>query len=161
MYEWALRPLGRLGWIAAFVYCAGAALRLARFNTNIGVVDKRFFQGLPSPAAAALVAGFIWMIVDFGVGPDELIRWLAFGVTLFAGLSMVTTAPFYSGKDINLKRSVPFASVLVMLFAIVLVSFDPPTVLFGVFVVYGLSGYAMWLVRRRRPRSPAGATRAP
>ena len=72
MYEWALQPLGRLGWIAAFVYCAGAALRLARFNTNIGVVDKRYFQGLPSPAAAALVAGFIWMIVDFGFKPDEI-----------------------------------------------------------------------------------------
>ena len=64
MYEWALRGLGKLGWIAAFVYCAGAALRLARFNTNIEVVDKRYFQGLPSPAAAALVAGFVWMIDD-------------------------------------------------------------------------------------------------
>ena len=161
MYEWALRPLGRLGWIAAFVYCAGAALRLARFNTNIGVVDKRFFQGLPSPAAAALVAGFIWMVVDFGFQPDDAVRWVAFGVTLFAGLSMVTTAPFYSGKDINLKRSVPFAAVLVMLFAIVLVSFDPPTVLFGVFVLYGLSGYVMWLLKRRRPRPPSGAPRGP
>ena len=154
MYEWALQPLGRLGWIAAFVYCAGAALRLARFNTNIGVVDKRYFQGLPSPAAAALVAGFIWMIVDFGFKPDEIVRWIAFVVTLFAGLSMVTTAPFYSGKDINLKRSVPFAAVLLILFAIVLVSFDPPTVLFGIFVVYGLSGYVLWLLRLRRARAP-------
>jgi CDP-diacylglycerol---serine O-phosphatidyltransferase len=154
MYEWALQPLGRLGWIAAFVYCAGAALRLARFNTNLGVVDKRYFQGLPSPAAAALVAGFIWMIVDFGFKPDEIVRWIAFVVTLFAGLSMVTTAPFYSGKDINLKRSVPFAAVLLILFAIVLVSFDPPTVLFGIFVVYGLSGYVLWLLRLRRARPP-------
>ncbi|MCX7892405.1 MAG: CDP-diacylglycerol--serine O-phosphatidyltransferase [Burkholderiales bacterium] len=154
MYEWALRPLGRLGWIAAFVYCAGAALRLARFNTNIGVVDKRYFQGLPSPAAAALVAGFIWMIVDFGFRPDDLVRWAAFAVTLFAGVSMVTTAPFYSGKDIDLRRSVPFAAVLAILFAIVLVSFDPPTVLFGVFVLYGLSGYVLWLARQRRPRPP-------
>jgi CDP-diacylglycerol---serine O-phosphatidyltransferase len=154
MYEWALQPLGRLGWIAAFVYCAGAALRLARFNTNLGVVDKRYFQGLPSPAAAALVAGFIWMIVDFGFKPDEIVRWIAFVVTLFAGLSMVTTAPFYSGKDINLKRSVPFAAVLLILFAIVLVSFDPPTVLFGIFVVYGLSGYVFWLLRLRRARPP-------
>ena len=154
MYEWALQPLGRLGWIAAFVYCAGAALRLARFNTNLGVVDKRYFQGLPSPAAAALVAGFIWMIVDFGFKPDEIVRWIGFVVTLFDGLSMVTTAPFYSGKDINLKRSVPFAAVLLILFAIVLVSFDPPTVLFGIFVVYGLSGHVLWLLRLRRARPP-------
>ena len=94
MYEWALRPLGRLGWIAAFVYCAGAALRLARFNTNIDVVDKRYFQGLPSPAAAALVAG-----LRLGRGrlrardAGRLAALAAFAITLFAGLTMVTQRP--------------------------------------------------------------------
>ena len=101
IYVWALKDMGKLGWIAAFVYCAGAALRLARFNTQLEVADKRFFQGLPSPAAAALIAGLVWVMNDYGIkGPD--IRWLAWGVTLFAGLTMVSNLHFYSGKDINL-----------------------------------------------------------
>src|SRR6186997_1722696 len=109
MYEWALRDLGKLGWIAAFVYCAGAALRLARFNTNIEVVDKRYFQGLPSPAAAAMVAGFILIMTDLGTDVGLTIGqlgWISFGVTLFAGLTMVTNVPFYSFKDVNFRKSV-------------------------------------------------------
>jgi CDP-diacylglycerol--serine O-phosphatidyltransferase len=103
VYEWALKDLGKLGWIPAFVYIAGAALRLARFNVNIGVVDKRFFQGLPSPAAAALVMGLIWVMDDAGVKGVRIdwLAWSAFGVTLYAGLSMVTNAPFYSFKDVG------------------------------------------------------------
>ena len=96
VYEWALKGLGKWGWIAAFVYCACAALRLARFNTNIGVVDKRFFQGLPSPAAAALVAGLIWVLDAYGYKDAARVDWLAwtaFGVTLYAGLTMVTMCP--------------------------------------------------------------------
>src|SRR6185437_15436969 len=84
MYEWVLRDLGKLGWIAAFVYVAGAALRLARFNTLLEVADKRYFMGLPSPSAAALVAGLVWVVDDLGYDPDAL-RWLAWAVTLFAG----------------------------------------------------------------------------
>ena len=103
-YEWSLKGLGRWGWIAAFVYCAGAALRLARFNTNIGIVDKRFFQGLPSPAAAALVAGFVWLVIDNKLPVRELwMPWVAFAITLYAGLSMVSNAPFYSFKDLQMK----------------------------------------------------------
>src|SRR5512147_591514 len=105
MYEWAFRDLGKWGWFAAFIYCVGAALRLARFNTNIDVVDKRFFQGLPSPAAAALVAGFVWVMPDNGFSGQEL-RWVAAALTVFAGLSMVSNVPFYSFKDINLRKSV-------------------------------------------------------
>src|SRR5471032_1818846 len=101
MYEWSLRGLGRLGWIAAFVYCAGAALRLARFNTQLSVADKRWFTGLPSPAAAALVAGMIWVFNDYQVRGGD-VKWLAFAITLFAGGSMVSSLKFYSGKDINL-----------------------------------------------------------
>ncbi|MBU1666665.1 MAG: CDP-diacylglycerol--serine O-phosphatidyltransferase, partial [Gammaproteobacteria bacterium] len=106
MYSFALKGMGKLGWIAAFVYCAGAALRLARFNTMHNVEDKRWFQGLPSPAAATLVAGLVWVLVDNHISGVD-IRWLAWGITLFAGISMVTNLRFYSGKDINLKRSVP------------------------------------------------------
>jgi CDP-diacylglycerol--serine O-phosphatidyltransferase len=152
MYEWALKGLGRVGWIVAFVYCAGAALRLARFNTNIGIVDKRFFQGLPSPAAAALVVGFIWVSDDFQIARVETVRWLAAALTFYAGVTMVTNAPFYSFKDLNLRRAVPFWAVLLVVLAIVMISVKPPVVLFGLFVVYGLSGYVVWAWRwRRRP----------
>ena len=156
MYEWALKDLGRPGWIAAFVYCAGAALRLARFNTNIEVVDKRFFQGLPSPAAAALIAGFLWLAIDNKIPVGEYgMPWVAACLTLYAGITMVSNVPFYSFKDINLRRSVPFAVILLIVLGFVLVISDPPIVLFLLFVAYGLSGYAYWLWKKRRPREPA------
>src|SRR3990167_9880499 len=117
MYEWALKGLGKWGWFAAFIYCAATALRLARFNTNINVVDKRYFQGLPSPAAAALCAGLVWVINDFGIQRAEIIRGIAAAFTLFAGITMVSNVPFYSFKDINLRRSVPFWAVLLVAFA--------------------------------------------
>ncbi|MFN0299718.1 MAG: CDP-diacylglycerol--serine O-phosphatidyltransferase [Burkholderiales bacterium] len=154
IYEWALKDLGRLGWIAAFVYCAGAALRLARFNANIGIVDKRFFQGLPSPAAAALVAGFIWVSDDLAIHLQQFIRGLACALTLFAGITMVTSIPFYSFKDLNFRRSVPFWAALVMVLLLILVSANPPIVLFGIFVAYSISGYVMWVWNYRASRSP-------
>ncbi|MCS6811173.1 MAG: CDP-diacylglycerol--serine O-phosphatidyltransferase [Tepidimonas sp.] len=148
-YEWALRDLGRWGWIAAFVYCACAALRLARFNVNTHVVDKRYFQGLPSPAAAALVAGFIWLATDAGHDGDGL-QWVLFVLTLYAGLTMVTNAPFYSFKDVSLKKSVPFAALVAIALGIAVINIHPPTVLFALFVLYGLSGYVVYAVRRAK-----------
>jgi CDP-diacylglycerol---serine O-phosphatidyltransferase len=153
VYEWALRGLGKAGWIAAFVYCACAALRLARFNTNIGIVDKRFFQGLPSPAAAALVTGFIWVLDDYGFKEAARVDWLAwtaFGVTLYAGLTMVTNVPFYSFKDISFKRSVPFIVIVAIALAIAVVNIAPPLVLFAAFCVYGASGYAVYAYKRSK-----------
>lgn len=149
MYEWAMKGLGRWGWFAAFIYCAGAALRLARFNTNIDVVDKRFFQGLPSPAAAALVAGFVWLAHDnhkWLAGFGEDIRWVALVLTVFAGITMVSNVRFYSFKDINLRRSVPFIVVLAVVGVFVLVSSYPPGVLFLIFLGYSLSGYVLWVL---------------
>ena len=142
-YIWSLNGLGRWGWIAAFVYCSCAALRLARFNVNTGVVDKRFFQGLPSPAAAALVAGFIWLSTEAGSSAADL-RWWVFGITLYAGLTMVTNVPFYSFKELHLKKSVPFAVIVMIALVIAIINIHPPLVLFGLFVVYGLSGYAVY-----------------
>jgi CDP-diacylglycerol---serine O-phosphatidyltransferase len=153
MYEFILKGMGKLGWIAAFIYVAGAALRLARFNANLGVVDKKFFQGLASPAAAALVAGFVWLVVDNRLGAkisDEAIRALACGFTLYAGLTMVSNAPFYSFKDINLRKAVPFTFALVIVLGFVLLSFDPPIVLFCLFTAYALSGWFVWLARKRQ-----------
>ena len=153
VYEWSLRGMGKLGWLAAFVYCAGGALRLARFNTNIAVVDKRYFQGLPSPAAAALVAGFVWLAVDNKLPiHDSVMAWVAFTVTMYAGISMVSNAPFFSGKSFALGRSVPFWGILLVVAVFVFVSSDPPVVLFGLFVLYGLSGWIIWALRWNRAR---------
>ena len=151
VYIWALKDLGKAGWIPAFVYIAGAALRLARFNVNIGVVDKRFFQGLPSPAAAAIVMSLIWVMDDAGIRGASKIDWLAwsaFAVTLFAGLSMVTNAPFYSFKVVGGKSTVPFIVIVAIAVGIALVALDPPRVLFGIFCLYGLSGYAVYAWRK-------------
>lgn len=153
VYEWALKGLGKAGWIAAFVYCSCAALRLARFNTNIGIVDKRFFQGLPSPAAAAIVIGFIWVLDDAGyrgVSVLPVLPWVAFAVTLYAGLTMVTNVPFYSFKDVSFKRSVPFVVIVAIALAIAVINIHPPTVLFSLFCVYGLSGYAVYAIRKSK-----------
>ena len=154
VYEWALRGLGKMGWAAAFVYCACAALRLARFNTNIGVVDKRFFQGLPSPAAAALVTGFIWIMDDAGfregVRDIPWLVWTTWTLTLYAGLTMVTNVPFYSFKDFGFKRSVPFITLVAIALGMALISQHVPGTLFGLFLLYGLSGYGMYIYRRMR-----------
>ena len=148
-YEWALRGLGRWGWIAAFVYCACAALRLARFNVNTAVVDKRFFQGLPSPAAAALVVGFLWLMIELEVsGPT--VAWPMFVMCLYAGLTMVSNVPFYSFKDLQMRRSVPFVVIVLIVLAIGVVNIHPPTGLFGAFMLYGLSGYAVYGLRKAR-----------
>jgi CDP-diacylglycerol---serine O-phosphatidyltransferase len=150
LYVWALKPMGKLGWIAAFIYCAGAALRLARFNTKHDSSDKRWFEGLPSPAAAALLAGLVWVNNEHGVSGKEILwdwlpmKWVAWTFTVFAGLTMVSGMRYYSGKDINLRRSVPFVVILMIVLAFVLVSASPPEVLFTLFLGYGLSGYVAW-----------------
>ena len=172
IYVWALKdfstaqnvPLlgpwltAKMGWIGAFIYCVCAALRLARFNTQIEVADKRFFQGLPSPAAACLVAGMVWAFNEYQIHGTD-VKWLAWGVTVFAGFTMVSTFKFYSGKDINLRKSVPFYVVVMTAFAVMaVVSFAStlPEMLFTLFACYGLSGYVIWLgqlIRRKKQSS--------
>ena len=148
-YEWALKGAGRWGWLAAFVYMSCAALRLARFNVNTAVVDKRFFQGLPSPAAAALVMGFMWLMNDMGYqGAD--VMWFVFAICLYSGLTMVTNAPFYSFKDVQMKKSVPFAVIVLLALVIAVINIHPPIVLFALFMVYGFSGYALYAWRRAK-----------
>ncbi len=153
VYEWAMKDLGKPGWIPAFVYISCAALRLARFNVNIGVVDKRFFQGLPSPAAAAVVMGLVWVMDDAGfkqVSKIDWLAWLACAVTLYAGLSMVTNAPFYSFKAVGGRHTVPFVVIVAIMLVIALISLDPPRVLFAIFCAYALSGYGVYAWRRMK-----------
>jgi CDP-diacylglycerol--serine O-phosphatidyltransferase len=160
IYEWSLKGMNQLGWFAAFIYCACAALRLARFNTNIDVVDKRYFQGLPSPAAAGLIAGLVWAMESYDVARAD-VPLLAWALTLFAGITMVSSVRFYSGKDINLRRSVPFRVVVMIalgVVALMLIANNLPELLFGVFAIYAASGYVMWAwerLRRKRRLPPA------
>ena len=148
-YEWALKDLGKWGWLAAFTYCAGAALRLARFNVNTGIVDKKFFQGLPSPAAGSLMAGFIWLADDNKIPVrDSAIPWITFFIAVYAGLTMVSNARFYSGKALDVRYRVPFGVMVLLILTFVLISSNPPLTLFGLFVVYSISGYVIWAWER-------------
>ncbi|MDR1529600.1 MAG: CDP-diacylglycerol--serine O-phosphatidyltransferase [Burkholderiales bacterium] len=153
IYVWALNQLGKLGWLAAFVFVAGAALRLARFNTMLEVADKRWFIGLPSPAAAALVAGFVWISHDNEIIARNVL-WLAWGVTLFAGITMISNIKYFSFKTINLRKSVPFMSISILVLVFALIAWDPPLVLFSCVAIYALSGFVIfgWLWWRERRR---------
>lgn len=152
MYEWALHSMGKLGWLAAFIYTAAAALRLARFNTQVGTADKRYFQGLASPAAAAVVTGLVWVGTEYEVTGVEL-NWICFAITVAAGLLMVSNIRYYSFKDLDLKGKVPFVAVLVVVLIFVLITLHPPTVLFGSFSLYALSGLITTLRLRKRSRN--------
>jgi CDP-diacylglycerol--serine O-phosphatidyltransferase len=156
IYQWALVSLvdmgwqwGKLGWLAAFIYTACAAMRLARFNTQVGTADKRYFQGLPSPAAAAVVVGFVWVCFNYEIkGEDAAIPALV--ITAVMGILMVSNILFYSFKEINFKGKVPFLAILVIVLVLALASIDPATVLFSVFTLYAISGPLHSLVRRIR-----------
>ncbi len=154
VYEWALKGLGKAGWGIAFFYCACAALRLARFNTNQAVVDKRYFQGLPSPAAAALVVSFIWVVVDkqgyTDVNGDLVLAWGAAAATFYAGMTMVVNVPFYSFKDLSLKRSVPFIVIVLIALAIGIINLYPARIFFAIFCLYALSGYVVYAYKRAK-----------
>ena len=151
MYEWALSGLGKFGWLAAFIYTAGTALRLARFNTMLDVADKRYFQGLPSPASAAVMAGAVWVAVDNGVAGSS-VAWLAGLVTVACGLLMVSNLKYHSFKQVDFRGKVPFIVVVgvMVFFAVVLA--QPPIVLFAIFGIYALSGPVSWAVGRGRAK---------
>ena len=138
-YNWGLTELGKLGWLAAFIYVAGSALRLARFNTQIGIADKRFFQGLASPSAAALVAGLVWVGVEYGANGDDY-GWLVAIITSAAGLLMVSNFKYNSFKEVNWHGKVPFVALLIILMVFVIVATEPALVLFIVFALYALAG---------------------
>jgi CDP-diacylglycerol--serine O-phosphatidyltransferase len=158
MYQWALvylDPLGfgwaKAGWLAAFLYTACAALRLARFNTKVGTADKRFFQGLPSPTAAAVLMGMVWVLHDLEV-TGQTLRFVAMGVTIAVGLLMVSNVSYYSFKDLDFRNRVPFIALLVVVVLLVLASLDPPKILLAAFGIYTLSGPVIALLRWRRKR---------
>jgi len=152
VYEWMLRSLGKLGWAAAFIYCAATALRLARFNSQLGVADRRYFQGLPSPSAAALVAGLLWVAQEMQWS-GEVLPWIALAMTLFAGLSMVNGLRYYSFKEVHGRKTVPFFVLLLLLLLLVGIAIKPSVALFILFVLYALSAYGLTLYRWLRPNN--------
>ena len=161
MYEWSLSslvnvsfPLGKLGWLAAFLFVASAALRLARFNTKASNTDKRYFQGLPSPAAAGVVVGFVWACFDNGINGDE-VAMIALPIIVFAGLMMVSNVSYYSFKDIDFHNKVPFVAMLVVVMMFVFSAIDPPIFLFAGFMIYALSGPVVSIMRRFKKRGRA------
>jgi CDP-diacylglycerol--serine O-phosphatidyltransferase len=153
MYQWSLYGLGKLGWLAAFIYAAATALRLARFNTQAAVDDKQFFQGLPSPAAAALIAGFIWLGDANGLYDGTNLLWITFPLTITAGLLMVSNVRYHSFKQFDLKGRVPFLYILMIVLILVLIALRPSIVLFVLAFTYALSGPVMTLLLIRRHRA--------
>ena len=161
MYEWSLSSLvnvsftmGKLGWLAAFLYVASGALRLARFNTKASNTDKRYFQGLPSPAAAAVVVGFVWACFDNGINGDD-VAMIAMPIIVFAGVMMVSNVSYYSFKDIDFHNKVPFMAMLIVVLVFVFAAIDPPITLFGCFMIYALSGPVISIMRRFKRRGRA------
>lgn len=151
VYGWALSGMGKLGWLVAFIYTAGAALRLARFNTQVGIADKAYFQGLPSPAAAGIVAGIVWFgETQLASGP--MVDYLAMGLTVWAGVLMVSNVRYFSFKTINWKGKVPFVVLLLFVLVIVTVSTNPPVMFFLGFVGYSISGifYTLFQLQKHR-----------
>ena len=153
-YSWALQNLGKLGWLAAFFYTAAAALRLARFNTQLETCSNKYFQGLPSPSAAAVVASMIW-IGNAAPISNHIMSFFIAAVTVSMGALMVSNIKYYSFKEFDFKGRVPFVAILAIVLVFVGISLNPPIVLFSTFTLYALSGpvhtlYRMQKVKRRR-----------
>jgi CDP-diacylglycerol--serine O-phosphatidyltransferase len=151
MYLWAFSSLGKVGLFAAFVHTAGGALRLARFNTQVETADKRYFQGLPSPAAAAILAGFLWMSLEYGYDVES-IKYLVLLLTVCTGLLMVSNFRYSSFKEIDFKGKVPFIVAIAVMLGFAFIMAQPQTMLFVLFLVYAISGPVVTLVLRRRKR---------
>ena len=159
VFSWALTDMGKVGWLFAFIYVAGAALRLARFNTHIGDDDGRYFTGLPSPSGAGLVAGMVWSLSDFGIDGAN-ISVLVGIMTALGGLLMVSNFRYYSFKDLDFKGRVPFFVILVVVLVFAVISSDPSRILWAIFVGYTVSGPVMslwrWRQRNKRPAEQGG-----
>ncbi|MFK7893212.1 MAG: CDP-diacylglycerol--serine O-phosphatidyltransferase [Granulosicoccus sp.] len=156
VYSWSLSSLGeaqfgQLGWVIAFVYTACCGLRLARFNVAVGTADKRFFQGLACPAAAAILASFVWVMAGFDISGDKVV-FLTIVLTLYSAIAMVSTFTYYSFKDLGGNRRVPFAMLLGLLLLLVVTAVDPPKMILIASVLYGLSGPVYYLFRLYRKR---------
>ncbi|MCE9685552.1 CDP-diacylglycerol--serine O-phosphatidyltransferase [Shewanella sp. AS16] len=155
-YNWALADLGKIGWLAAFIYCAGAALRLARFNTQVGVADKRYFQGLASPAAAAVIAGSIWCGHQYDISGAD-VSWIVALVTALVGLLMVSNFRYHSFKEVDWRGKVNFIVILLLVGVFVVISVQPALILCVGFYLYALSGPVITIRTLRKLRASHGS----
>ncbi len=146
VFNWGLHHLGRIGWLVAFVYCACAGLRLARFNVMIGTVDKKYFQGMPSPSAAALVVGYVYLCAEYHTNSPGMV-FTGLIITLIAGLSMVSNVKFYSFKEFHFHQTAPFRALLAFLAVLVLLFYYPEEVMYSFFVIYAVISYICWILR--------------
>ncbi len=146
-FNWGLSGFGKLGWLAAFIYTAATALRLARFNTQVGSTDNKYFIGLPCPAACAVVAGLVWVGAELDFPGKKINALVALGLVGLGGL-MVSNLRYYSFKEIDFKGHVPFFVVLIVVSIFSVIAWNPPIVLFSLFTLYALSGPAYWVKRR-------------
>lgn len=153
VYHWSLTHLGKLGWLAAFCFTVAGALRLARFNAQIDVQDKRYFQGVPIPAAAGIIAGMVWVGQEYQLVINNTIGILSALVTIVVALLMVSNIPYSSFKELDFKEHVPFITILIGVLAYIFISIDPPSVLFACFTVYGLSGPFLLLIKRKKTKA--------
>ncbi|MXX05451.1 MAG: CDP-diacylglycerol--serine O-phosphatidyltransferase [Gammaproteobacteria bacterium] len=149
MFSWAFEPLGRLGWAASFFYMACAALRLARFNVQLGTVDKRFFMGLQSPVAAGLITFIPWVGYKYEVEVTALVAYPAAAVMVLTGLLMISNYRYFSFKVLNVKGTVPYIVLLLTLALLVVVAQNPQELLLAMCVIYAASGPAVWFYRKR------------
>lgn len=138
-YNFGLSELGKIGWLAAFIFVAAAALRLARFNTQVGIADKNYFQGLASPAAAALISGMVWVGIDYDIDGNDYAVVVAI-ITGLSGLLMVSNFKYNSFKEVDWNGKVPFVALLVIMLIFIIVATAPSLVLFIVFVLYAIAG---------------------
>jgi len=153
VYFWQFSDMGKIGWLGAFVYTAAGALRLARFNAQIGVEDKHYFQGLPSPAAAALVAGMVWTKQSIGVTEyDQYLTLISWIILVGAGVLMVSNVRYYSFKEIDLKGRSSFKLLLIATLVIIVITLWPSVILFVFFLAYALSGLMMTMIEVRKKR---------
>lgn len=145
-FQWSLSGMDKAGWVAAFIYVAGAALRLARFNVQIGKVDKKYFIGLASPAGAAVIWSIIWSLEEFGVTGQQ-VSWLMVVLTPLVGIMMVSPVRYFSFKDISAQRRVPFFALLAIVLVLSLIALDPARVLLGFALTYALHGPLLEVAR--------------
>lgn len=157
MFSWAFAPLGRLGWAASFIFMSCAALRLARFNVQLGTVDKRFFVGLQSPLAAGVVTFLPWVGYKYGLEVTPLLAYLCALLTVFIGFLMISNYSYSSFKELQFKGTVPYLVFVFVVIMLVVVAQNPHEVLLTMSVVYALSGPIMWLYKKQ----PAKASVAP
>lgn len=157
MFTWGFEPLGQLGWAASFMFVSCAALRLARYNVQLGTVNKRFFLGLQSPVAAGIVTGIPWVGFHYGLEVTSVVSYVCAFVTIFTGLLMISNYQYFSFKELNFKGTVPYMVFVFTIVLLVVIAQNPHEMLFSMCVIYALSGPIAWIRKQIKGNQTAQA----